>query len=51
MEERKGRFVNSDGEILNVTIIDNGEEFNPEESGSIPNHEKIEIIYQSEKTI
>ena len=32
-----------------VTIIDNGEGFNPEEKGSIPNHDKVEIIYLESK--
>jgi len=28
-----------------IEIVDNGEDFDKEEKGSIPNHDKVEIVY------
>ncbi len=32
-----------------VEIIDNGEGYDPNEKGTIPNHDKVEIVYISPK--
>lgn len=43
-EPRSGKILieNKESEVV---ILDNGEGLNPEGKGSIPNHDKIEIVY------
>jgi len=45
-EIRGGRVLGPNGEERKVYIVDNGEKF--EGTGSIPNHDKVEIIYQKQ---
>lgn len=48
MTEREGEIIKSGEENQKVIIIDNDENFYGEK-GSIPNHDKIEIVYISPK--
>lgn len=48
MNEREGDLIRAGEEPEKVIIVDNGEDFSGS-IGSVPNHEKIEIIYISPK--
>lgn len=48
MEEREAKIIVSGQEPQNVVIIDNGENFENGE-GRVPNHDKIEIVYITNK--
>lgn len=47
-ETRECDLIKNGEEPVKVVIIDNGEKFTTEK-GSIPNHDKVEIIYISPK--
>lgn len=48
-ETREGSLKRFGEEIVEVLILDNGENFDPEEKGSIPNYDKIQIEYKNNK--
>lgn len=48
-EIRSGTIRRPDGNEAEVKIIDLGENYDHEE-GSIPNHDKVEIVYISPKS-
>lgn len=49
IEIRDGKLKVS-GQEIKVKIKDDGEGYKPDEKGTIPNHDKVEIIYISPKT-
>lgn len=48
MQERKGEII-IEGKAQKVIIMDNGENLDPESGNTIPNHDKVEIIYPREE--
>jgi hypothetical protein len=49
MAERIATIEIKDQEPREVIIVDNGENFGSGNRGEIPNHDKVEIIYDSNK--